>query len=251
MEETHLSDTFERDNREDMQPAGPESAATPAEEAEVAQKTANVSETAAEMTNEPVEAAEPAQDDSAAAQTPVVTAVQFPRIDLDDIEEAPAPTAETHAENAQGDAAPDAVEDIPLEEEDLPLLEDDAPQDKGKLYNFVAKMDDVQFRRAQAIFGAVIGLLAGLCLYIPIPGANGGSSMWNFVIALIIAMWIPRIVERKVERRMPVVQKWMLIVFVLVMVVLLIVFSSLGGGFGIVGSTSPSPSAGPTPTPAP
>ncbi len=42
--------------------------------------------------------------------------------------------------------------------------------------------------------------------------------MWNFVIALIIVIWLPRYVERKIEQRLPVAQKWMLIVFVIGMV---------------------------------
>ncbi len=83
---------------------------------------------------------------------PEVTAVQFPRLDAEDLPP----------------QSPNAIPDIPLEDEELPSLEDDKPESMGKLYDFVAKMDDRQFRRAQTIFGCVIGLLGAIALMIPI-----------------------------------------------------------------------------------
>ena len=135
-------------------------------------------------------------------QEPVVTAVQFPSIGPEDLPQQP-------------EQAPGAIPDIPLEDDELPMLEEDTEESKGKLYNFVAQMDDKQFRRAQAIFGIVMGALAALALIIPIPGEENGTSLWSFVIALVIMVWIPRFVERKIEKRMPVAQRWMLIVFVI------------------------------------
>ena len=93
-------------------------------------------------------------------------------------------------------------------------MEDDKPESMGKLYDFVAKMDDRQFRRAQIIFGCAIGLLGALALMIPI-GDSTGSSMWSFVIALFILVWLPNIVERKTDKKIPTARKWMLIVFVI------------------------------------
>ena len=129
---------------------------------------------------------------------PEVTAVQFPRLDAEDLPP----------------QSPNAIPDIPLEDEELPSLEDDKPESMGKLYDFVAKMDDRQFRRAQTIFGCVIGLLGALALMIPI-GESTGSSMWSFVIALFILVWLPSMVERKTDKKIPTARKWMLIVFVI------------------------------------
>jgi len=104
--------------------------------------------------------------------------------------------------------------DLPPEEqmEDIPLLEEDRPLDKGWLYNFVLKMDDVQFRRAQTIFGLILGLVAATVLFIPIGQKDdGSSSMWNMAIALVIAMPLPRFIEKKIEKRIPHAQKIMAI----------------------------------------
>lgn len=245
-----MSDTFERDEREELEGAQQESGAANDAPPAQAQEQAEILNQSEGGEGEQAEAS-PEPESPAAREEPVVTAVQFPRIDFSDIAEASAGEPEAREERVQSDN-PDAIEDIPMEDEDLPILEDDAPQDKGKIYNFVAKMDDVQFRRAQAIFGAIIGLVAGLSLYIPIPGADGGSSMWNFVIALVIAMWVPRFVERKIEKKIPVAQKWMLILFVLTMAGMFAYGSLTGNGIGVVtASPSPSPSAAPTPSPAP
>ncbi len=104
--------------------------------------------------------------------------------------------------------------DLPPEEqmEDIPLLEEDRPLDKGWLYNFVLKMDDVQFRRAQTIFGLILGLVAATVLFIPIgQKEDGSSSMWNMAIALVIAMPLSRFIEKKIEKRIPHAQKIMAI----------------------------------------
>ena len=166
---------------------------------------------------------------------PEVTAVQFPRLDAEDLPP----------------ESPNAIPDIPLEDEELPSLEDDKPESMGKLYDFVARMDDRQFRRAHTIFGCVIGLLGALVLMIPI-GESTGSSMWSFVIALFILVWLPGMVERKTDKKIPTARKWMLIVFVIGMA-LVIGINALNGVYSAHPTASPSPSASvaPSATPAP
>ena len=133
----------------------------------------------------------------------------------------------------------------------MPSLEDDKPESMGKLYDFVAKMDDRQFRRAQTIFGCVIGLLGAIALMIPI-GDSSGSSMWSFVIALFILVWLPSMVERKTDKKIPTARKWMLIVFVIGMA-LVMGINALNGVYSAHPTASPSPSASvaPSATPAP
>ena len=101
--------------------------------------------------------------------------------------------------------AQEAIPDIPLEDEELPSLEEDKPEDRGWLYAFVAKMDDKQFRRAQMIFGIVLGALAVLFLMVPLPfgeeSATGIGNLWNLVIAMVLVMVVPRTVERKLGGR--------------------------------------------------
>ena len=169
------------------------------------------------------------------AWEPEVTAEQFPRLDPEDL-----------PPEAQG-----AIPDIPMEDEELPSLEEDKPEFKGKLYNFVAKMDDKQFRRAQMIFGIVLGALAALAMLIHIPNDDGGTSMWNFVIALVLVMWVPRVVERKIEQRIPLAQKWMLIVFVLGFGVSIAINAAQGYYTAQQAVPSPSPSVAPSVSPTP
>ena len=166
---------------------------------------------------------------------PEVTAVQFPRLDAEDLPP----------------ESPNAIPDIPLEDEELPSLEDDKPESMGKLYDFVARMDDRQFRRAQIIFGCAIGLLGAIALMIPI-GDSSGSSMWSFVIALFILVWLPSMVERKTDKKIPTARKWMLIVFVIGMA-LVMGINALNGVYSAHPTASPSPSASvaPSATPAP
>lgn len=188
---------------------------------------------------------QPEQDGQPAAQEPAfeVTAVQFPKIDPSDL-----PVEDGASERDDG-----SIPDIPLEEEELPMLEEDAPVSKGKLYDFVAKMDDKQFRRAQMIFGIVVGLVAAVCLSIPMSDAEGNSSMWNFVIALVVVMWVPRIVEKRIEKRIPVAQKWMLIMVAVGILVSLGISILLGAQSALVpgattSQTSVAPTASVTPT---
>ena len=166
---------------------------------------------------------------------PEVTAVQFPKLDAEDLPP----------------ESPNAIPDIPLEDEELPSLEDDKPESMGKLYDFVARMDDRQFRRAQIIFGCAIGLLGAIALMIPI-GDSSGSSMWSFVIALFILVWLPSMVERKTDKKIPTARKWMLIVFVIGMA-LVMGINALNGVYSAHPTASPSPSASvaPSATPAP
>lgn len=131
------------------------------------------------------------------------------------------------------------------------MLEEDKEESKGKLYNFVAQMDDKQFRRAQAIFGIVMGALAALALIIPIPGEENGTSLWSFVIALVIMVWIPRFVERKIEKRMPVAQRWMLIVFVIGFGASVAINAANSYHSAQQAAASASPSIAPEVTPAP
>ena len=166
---------------------------------------------------------------------PEVTAVQFPRLDAEDLPP----------------QSPNAIPDIPLEDEELPSLEDDKPEDRGKLYDFIARMDDKQFRRAQMIFGCVIGALGAAALAFPV-GSDTNASLWTLVIALFIVMWLPGFVERKTDKKMPVARKWMLIVFAAAMLIFIGV-NALNGVYSpqSAATASPSPSVAPSATPAP
>ena len=221
-----MSDTIDRENGkfEEEQSAQESASQADAGEEAAAEGTPNADQEA------PKEEQQPQNE-----WNPEVTAVQFPKLDAEDLPP----------------ESPNAIPDIPLEDEELPSLEDDKPESMGKLYDFVAKMDDRQFRRAQTIFGCVIGLLGAIALMIPI-GDSSGSSMWSFVIALFILVWLPSMVERKTDKKIPTARKWMLIVFVIGMA-LVMGINALNGVYSAHPTASPSPSASvaPSATPAP
>ena len=75
--------------------------------------------------------------------------------------------------------------------------------------------------------------------------------MWNFVIALVLVMWVPRVVERKIEQRIPLAQKWMLIVFVLGFGVSIAINAAQGYYTAQQAVPSPSPSVAPSVSPTP
>ena len=77
--------------------------------------------------------------------------------------------------------------------------------------------------------------------------------MWSFVIALFILVWLPSMVERKTDKKIPTARKWMLIVFVIGMA-LVIGINALNGVYSAqltTASPSPSASVAPSATPAP
>ena len=222
-----MPDTIDRENEklEEEQSAQESASQADAGEEAAAEGTPNADQEA------PKEEQQPQNE-----WNPEVTAVQFPKLDAEDLPP----------------ESPNAIPDIPLEDEELPTLEDDKPESMGKLYDFVAKMDDRQFRRAQIIFGCAIGLLGAIALMIPI-GDSSGSSMWSFVIALFILVWLPSMVERKTDKKIPTARKWMLIVFVIGMA-LVIGINALNGVYSAqltTASPSPSASVAPSATPAP
>ena len=221
-----MPDTIDRENEklEEEQSAQESASQADAGEEAAAEGTPNADQEA------PKEEQQPQNE-----WNPEVTAVQFPKLDAEDLPP----------------ESPNAIPDIPLEDEELPSLEDDKPESMGKLYDFVARMDDRQFRRAQIIFGCAIGLLGAIALMIPI-GDSSGSSMWSFVIALFILVWLPSMVERKTDKKIPTARKWMLIVFVIGMA-LVMGINALNGVYSAHPTASPSPSASvaPSATPAP
>ena len=115
-------------------------------------------------------------------------------------------------------------------------------------------MDDKQFRRAQMIFGIVLGALAVLFLMVPLPfgeeSATGIGNLWNLVIAMVLVMVVPRTVERKLGgQRILVTQKWMLIVFVAGMLISLGVNLIQGTPVLQQSAASPTPTIAPEVTP--
>ena len=71
---------------------------------------------------------------------------------------------------------------------------------------YVAKMDDRSFNLAQRICGAILGALAAVALFWDgITGGEKDSGLFSFplVIAVVVAMLIPNIIEKQSLRKCP------------------------------------------------
>ena len=90
---------------------------------------------------------------------------------------------------------------------------------------YVAKMNDKSWNLAQRIFGVVLGIAASVALFWDsIGGADkekGGFS-FSLIIAVVIAMLIPNIVEKQGLRKIPKTRTTMAITLLICIVAYLI-----------------------------
>ena len=90
---------------------------------------------------------------------------------------------------------------------------------------YVAKMNDKSWNLAQRIFGVVLGIAASVSLFWDsIGGADkekGGFS-FSLIIAVVIAMLIPNIVEKQGLRKIPKTRTTMAITLLICIVAYLI-----------------------------
>ena len=182
------------------------------------------------------------EDTNTPEQKPTeVIGVQFPTLDSKDL-----PKQEN--ENQYEDIP--MVDDVPMLEE-IPELEEDAPTSQNWLHSKVAKMDDVEFRRVQTILGIVLGLVAVVCLCMPFRNADGTSSMWGMVIAMVLVLLLPRFIEKKIKQPLMHMQKILIVVMIIGLVIYGGYAFTAGGMSGTdipTASASPSPEIQPSPT---
>ena len=80
------------------------------------------------------------------------------------------------------------------------ILED---SDMNGFQKTIARMNEKTWTLVQRIVGAILGVASGLALF-----WNGGSDneqgfSWSLVVAIVIAMLIPNILEKQSGRRIP------------------------------------------------
>ena len=78
-----------------------------------------------------------------------------------------------------------------------------ADSDMNSFQKWVARLDEKKWTLMQRIVGAILGVGAGLALF-----WNGGSDSeqgfsWSLIIAVVIAMLVPNILEKQGQRRIP------------------------------------------------
>jgi len=94
----------------------------------------------------------------------------------------------------------DTVESMSADELQESLLEDSGMNGFQKA---IARMDEKTWTLVQRVVGAIMGVAAGVALF-----WNGGSDTeggfsYSLIIAIVIAMLIPNIIEKQGLRRIP------------------------------------------------
>lgn len=107
-----------------------------------------------------------------------------------------------------------------LSEEELQdsILED---SDMTAFQKTIAKMSDKTWDLCQRICGVVLALLASIALFWEnITGStNEGGFSYSLIVAVVIALLIPNIIERRGLRKIPKVRTTMAIVLLICIVV--------------------------------
>ena len=82
------------------------------------------------------------------------------------------------------------------------ILED---SDMNAFQKFIARLDDKKWKLYQRIAGAVLGLLACVALFWK-NGEEQGTFSYGLIIAMIIALIVPNILEKRALRNMGVMR---------------------------------------------
>ncbi len=127
---------------------------------------------------------------------------------------------------------PDPVPETSLSEEEL---QDSILEDSGMnaFQKAIAKMSDKAWNIFQYICGAVLGLLASVALFWD--GASSGSKEGGFsyslIIAVLIALVVPNILERQGLRKTPKLRIVMAATLLVCIVAYLIIGVRMGFSF--------------------
>lgn len=112
----------------------------------------------------------------------------------------------THAEENRTPAEEDAIDTPSIE-----IKTDDALEGKNALYVRVYKMTEEQWKNVQRIAGIICGLLSAAFLFVFRSSGDSAFSA-NFLIAVAIALLVPRIAEKQLNRSVSYGQRVMLLV---------------------------------------
>ena len=131
--------------------------------------------------------------------------------------------------------------DATLDDEPTPAMTADELQDSiledsgmNAFQKFCARMDDRRWSRAQRITGALLGLIAGISLFWDTlvrttPTQQQGIFSLPLVIAIVVALIVPNIIEKQGQRRAPKLRTTMVIALALVIVVYFLVIGARTG----------------------
>lgn len=84
-------------------------------------------------------------------------------------------------------------------------LQETILEDSGmnKFQKFIARLDDKKWTLYQRIAGAILGIASGVALFWNGGGDNEQGFSYSLIVAIVIAMLIPNILEKQGGRRIP------------------------------------------------
>jgi phosphotransferase system glucose/maltose/N-acetylglucosamine-specific IIC component len=90
---------------------------------------------------------------------------------------------------------------------------------------FCAKMEDNTWTLCQRILGVVLGIASCVALFWRGSSDTENAFSWSLIVAIIIAMWVPNIIEKQALRRIPKTRTSMVITMgIIIVIYFLIVF---------------------------
>lgn len=131
--------------------------------------------------------------------------------------------------NASFDEDP-ILEDLSDDELQDTILAD---SDMSRFQRFIAKMDDKRWNLTQRIMGILLGLGSGLALFgenLFKKNAEEAMGTYSLLLAVVIAMLIPNIIEKKGGRKINLARVTMAITL-LVTLVIYFVYAGVQSGF--------------------
>ena len=107
------------------------------------------------------------------------------------------------------------------------LLED---SDMNGFQKFIARMDERRWVLTQRIAGVILGLLAGVSLFWDSFSGKEEGFSYSLIIAVVIAMLVPNIIEKQGLRRIPKLRV-ALVITLSVMIVAYLILMGVRLGF--------------------
>lgn len=123
------------------------------------------------------------------------------------------------------DPVPTAMSDDELQES---ILEDSG---MNAFQKTLARMDDKKWALVQRVVGALMGLLCGVALFWNTSDSQQGGFSYSLIIAVLIALVLPNIIEKQGMRRAPQLRIAMVITLA-IMIVAFFIITLLNKGFG-------------------
>ena len=141
-----------------------------------------------------------------------------------EIEEPTAP--ESNEYNASFDPDPDPVSGMSEDELQDSILEDSG---MNAFQKFCAKVDDKKWLLYQHILGVLLACGTCVALFWKGSAETENAFSWSLIVAIVIAIWVPNIVEKQALRKISKARTTMAIAMAIIIVIYFVVIGLQSG----------------------